>query len=135
MANTNFSGPVVSAGGFTGDVTGDITGNVTGLAFQGASTTIIDADGAIPLTNLLSLVYPDDGTKATTLTLADGAAGQMKIIKYDDGTNATADVTIVPANFNDGSQFVLDAAQDVAVLVFDGSNWHTVYSDGTIASA
>lgn len=30
MAATNFSGPVVSTGGFTGDVTGDITGDVTG---------------------------------------------------------------------------------------------------------
>lgn len=30
MSSTHFSGPVVSAGGFTGDVTGDITGAVTG---------------------------------------------------------------------------------------------------------
>jgi hypothetical protein len=30
MANTHFSGPVISTGGFTGDVTGDITGDVTG---------------------------------------------------------------------------------------------------------
>jgi hypothetical protein len=118
---TNFSGPVVSTAGFTG------------LSFQGASTTVISEDGAIPLTNLLSLVYPDDdGSTAVTLTLADGEAGQMKIIKYDDGTGSTADVIIHPANFNDGYQFTLDAAQDVAVLVFDGSNWHTVYSDGTI---
>ena len=28
MAATNFSGPVVSTGGFTGDVTGDLLGNV-----------------------------------------------------------------------------------------------------------
>lgn len=30
MANTHFSGPVVSTGGFTGDVTGDVTGDITG---------------------------------------------------------------------------------------------------------
>jgi len=30
MASTHFSGPVVSSGGFTGDVTGDVTGSVTG---------------------------------------------------------------------------------------------------------
>jgi hypothetical protein len=129
MANTHFSGPVISTAGFTGDV--------TGLAFQGASSTVIKASGALPLTNLLSLVYPAgaDGTASITLTLADGEAGQMKIIKYDDGTGATTDVIIHPTNFNDGYQFTLDAAQDVAVLVFDGTNWHTVYSDGTIDAA
>ena len=30
MAQTTFSGPVVSTNGFTGDITGDITGDVTG---------------------------------------------------------------------------------------------------------
>jgi hypothetical protein len=30
MANTHYSGPIVSAGGFTGDLTGDVTGDVTG---------------------------------------------------------------------------------------------------------
>jgi len=129
MANTHFSGPVYSDGGFVGDV--------TGLIYQGASSTVIKSSGALPLTNLLSLVYPDgtDGTAPITLTLADGVAGQMKIIKYDDGTGSTADVIIHPTNFNDGYQFTLDAAQDVAVLVFDGTNWHTVYSDGTIDAA
>ena len=133
MANTHFSGPVISTGGFEGDVTGD----VTGLALQGGSSTVISADGALPITNLISMVYPDgtDGTASITLTLADGAAGQMKIIKYDDGTGSTADVIIYPDNFADGYQFTLDAAQDVAVLVFDGSSWSTIYSDGTIDAA
>lgn len=112
-------------------------GNLTGLALQGASATVIKASGALPLTNLLSLVYPDgtDGSAAIELTLADGEAGQMKIIKYDDGTGATTDVVIFPANFADGWKFTLDAGQDVAVLVFDGSEWHTIYSDGTIDAA
>ncbi len=141
MANTHFSGPVISTGGFTGDVTGDITGDVTGdvtgLALQGASTTVIKESGALPATNLLSFVYPDgtDGSAAITLTLADGAAGQMKIIKYDDGTGSTADVIIHPTNFYEGYQFTLDAARDVAILVFDGTEWNTIYSDGTIDAA
>ena len=133
MASTTFSGPVVSTAGFTGDITGD----VTGLAFQGASATVIKKAGALPLTNLLSLVYPDgtDGSASIVLTLADGQAGQMKIIKYDDGTGATTDVIIHPANFADGYQFTLDAARDVAILVFDGAEWHTIESDGTIDAA
>lgn len=130
---THFSGPVVSTNGFTGAV----TGNITGLALQGGSATVIKADGALPIDTLFSLVYPDgtDGTAPITLTLADGAAGQMKIIKYDDGTGSTADVIIYPDNFADGYQFTLDAAQDAALLVFDGAEWHTVYSDGTIDAA
>lgn len=30
MANTTFTGPVISTNGFTGDTTGDVTGDVTG---------------------------------------------------------------------------------------------------------
>jgi hypothetical protein len=137
MASTHFSGPVISADGFEGDVTGDVTGDLTGLAFQGASTTVIKASGALPITNLFSLVYPAgaDGSAPITLTLADGQAGQMKIVKYDDGTGSTTDVIIHPTNFADGYRFTLDAPQDVAVLVFDGAEWHTVYSDGTIDAA
>lgn len=30
MANTTFTGPVISTNGFQGDTTGDVTGNVTG---------------------------------------------------------------------------------------------------------
>ena len=133
MGATHFTGPVVSTGGFTGDITGD----VTGLALQGGSSTVISASGALPVTNLISLVYPDgtDGSASITLTLADGAAGQMKIVKYDDGTGSTTDVVIHPANFADGYQFTLDAARDVAILVFDGAEWHTIYSDGTIDAA
>lgn len=123
---THFSGPVVSTNGFTGDV--------TGLALQGGSTTVISAAGAIPVDTLFSLVYTD-GSASIVLTLADGAAGQMKIVKYDDGTGSTTDVHILPANYNDGYRLTLDAAQDVAVLVFDGTNWHTVYTDGTIDAA
>lgn len=130
MGDTNFDTVVAS-------LTGDVTGNVTGLALQGGSATVIKASGALPITNLLSLVYPDgtDGTASITLTLADGEAGQMKVIKYDDGTGSTVDVIIHPANFNEGYQFTLDAARDVAILLFDGSDWHTIYSDGTIDAA
>ena len=30
MANTTFTGPVISTNGFQGDTTGDVTGDVTG---------------------------------------------------------------------------------------------------------
>jgi len=128
MSATHFSGPVVSTNGFTGDL--------TGLALQGGSATAITTAGAIPVDTLFSIVWPDgkDGSASIVLTLADGEAGQMKIIKYDDGT-VTTDVHILPANFADGYRFTLDAAGDTAILVFDGAKWHTITSDGTIDAA
>lgn len=120
MANTHFSGPVVSPGGFTGNV----TGNLTGLALQGGSATAITTAGAIPVTTLLSVVE-NDGTVAIALTLANGAAGQMKFIKYNDGTE-TGDAVVTPANFADGDTITLNADGEGIVLVSDGSSWHAV---------
>ena len=39
MANTTFSGPVISTNGFVGDFTGNITGNVTGNVTGGNINT------------------------------------------------------------------------------------------------
>lgn len=44
MAQTTFSGPVVSTNGFTGDVTGDVTGDLTGNVtgnISGTATALI----------------------------------------------------------------------------------------------
>jgi hypothetical protein len=49
MAQTNFSGPVASAGGFTGDVTGDVTGTVTVPSYAFASLPATPTAGAIVL--------------------------------------------------------------------------------------
>jgi hypothetical protein len=121
MANTHFSGPVISTAGFTGDL--------TGLALQGGSATAITTSGAIPITTLFSIVGRD-GTAEVALTLANGAAGQMKIIKRNDGTKA---VVVTPANFKNGTTLTFDGNQETAVLVSDGSSWHSVYVTATVA--
>lgn len=128
---THFSGPIVSANGFTGDVTGDITGNVVGLALQGGSSTAIAADGAIPVDTLFSIVT-SDGTTAVVLTLAGGAAGQMKIIKHAVDA-LTANVVVTPDNLADGSTITLNADGEAIILVSDGSSWHSVYASATVA--
>ena len=46
MANTNFSGPVVSTNGFVGDITGDVTGDVTGAV----TATTVTATGTLTAT-------------------------------------------------------------------------------------
>ena len=128
MANTNFSGPVISAAGFTGA----LTGNVTGLIFGGTPEEI-NSDGSLSVATLLSIVGPDgtDGSAATAFSLPDGTAGQMKLLKYNDGSWTTAAV-VTPANLEGYSTLTFDAKAEYAVLVFDGSSWIPVVSTATL---
>ena len=48
MANTTFTGPVISTNGFVGDVTGDITGDVT--------ATTVTATGALTATDTANVI-------------------------------------------------------------------------------
>jgi len=54
MATTTFSGPVVSTGGFTGDVTGDVVGLV-----QVPTYTVATAPAATGLAG--TIIYVSDG--------------------------------------------------------------------------
>jgi hypothetical protein len=55
MANTTFSGPVISTNGFVGTVTGNVTGGVTGPV----AATTLSASGVASLTNAANvLVIP-----------------------------------------------------------------------------
>lgn len=131
MANTHFSGPVVSPGGFTGNLTGNVTGNLTGLALQGGANVAARSGATvIPVTNLYS-GYTTNATADITATLANGVAGQMKIIKLV--TKDTNNMVLTPANLADGTTIKFDATGEVAVLVFDGTNWQVVYTNATVA--
>jgi len=140
MSNTHFSGPVISAGGFTGDVTGaltgnvtgDVTGNVTGLIFGGTPEES-NSDGTLSVSVLLSIVGPDGGagSVATAFSLPDGTAGQIKLLKYNDGTY-TANAVVTPANLEGYSTLTFNLKSESAILVFDGSSWIPVYSSATL---
>ena len=127
MSATHFNGPVVSENGFTGDM----TGNLTGLALQGGTANAATSGAvAVPITTLYD-GYTTNATAAIAATLADGVAGQMKIIKLV--TKDTNDMVLTPANFADGTTITFDASGEVAVLVFDGTNWQVVYTNATVA--
>jgi uncharacterized protein YaiE (UPF0345 family) len=68
MATTTFSGPVVSTGGFTGDVTGDVVGLV-----QVPTYTVATAPSAASIAG--SLIF-----------VSDGAAGSA-ILAFSNGTD------------------------------------------------
>ena len=68
MATTTFSGPVVSTGGFTGDVTGDVVGLV-----QVPTYTVAGAPSAASIAG--SVIYVSNG------------AGGNPILAFSDGTD------------------------------------------------
>ena len=90
MANTTFSGPVVSTNGFIGDVTGNVTGTVTGTAsaVNGTVTATILVAPTATSANL--------GDKANAANTAGKVVGKTvyntttKTFYVAQGTTATA---------------------------------------------
>jgi len=98
-------------------------------AFGGTANTASSGAVAIPIEELYS-GYITNNTAALNASLADGKAGQLKIIKLI--TRDTNNLVVTPTNFGDGSTITFDTTGEVAVLVFDGSTWQEVYTDATV---
>jgi len=121
------TGNTVIAG--TASVAG-VTTHTAAVGFGG--TVVAAANGAyvVPLTTMVTNVSTN-ATADLDASLADGQAGQLKIIIMDtDGGN---DVVITPANFGNGTSLTLDTASDYAVFAFDGTEWWAISYSGTIA--
>ena len=87
--------------------------------------------GAINVTSAFTTINTDGGGDA--YTLADGTVvGQIKnIFLLADGGGAGA---ITPANYADGTSITFDDAGDHCSLLWDGTNWRTIFNlGGTIA--
>lgn len=68
-------------------------------------------------------------TAADALTLADGVAGQRKVIKMKtDG----GDGTLTPANFADGTTITFNSVGDVVELIFADGKWNLVSNVGCV---
>jgi hypothetical protein len=103
MAQTRFSGPVVSDNGFVGAITGNVTGNVT------AAT--VTATGAI--SGLTLAATGTGGVKLAVRTLASlpaAAAGNAGTIYFVSGTSSGS--TMV---FSSGTDNI-DLVTGVAVI-------------------
>jgi len=80
--------------------------------------------GAISLTTLHTNVVT---TGADALTLADGSAGQIKMITMiTDG----GDGTLTPTNLTPGSTITFNDAGDSVILIFTNSAWHILANQG-----
>ena len=132
MANTTFSGPVRSENGFEQVTKNATTGAFTTSATYGASITggVESASGAGAL-NLTDLITEVTTTGADALTLANGSAGQVKIVTMivDGG-----DGTLTPATLAGGTTITFADVGDGVVLVYGTAGWVVVGNNGaTIA--
>ena len=128
MANTTFSGPVISTNGFVGDFTGNITGNVTGVLtgrVVGTVTTHSGA-GAVPVTASTVRLTT---TAANALTLANGTNGQLlTIIMVVDG----GDGTLTPTTKTGYTTITFNDVGDAVTLQFMTTvGWMVVSNYGT----
>lgn len=107
----------LSVGGMT-TLTGGLKGGVQALS----------AAGAVNLTTLVTTIASGG---AIALTLADGAAGQVKVISMiTDG----GDATLTPTNLQGGTTIVFGDVGDTVTLVFVGTKWAVIGNTGaTIA--
>jgi hypothetical protein len=142
---STLTGAVTAPAGVTGDVTGDVTGNVTGnvdgivggttpaagtfttlavnTSLVGAVQSLTDA-GAVNLTDPITALTT---TGAAAITLADGVAGQIKIITMvvDGG-----DATLTPATPLGFATITFNDAGDGVTLVYTAVGWVIVGNNG-----
>ena len=133
MANTTFNGPVRSENGFQSITINGTTGAVTvdaifGSAVVGATQSLSGA-GAVNLTTLVTSLTTTGAAQA--LTLANGTAGQIKVIVHAvDGGSAV----LTPTTKIGFSTITFTNVGDAATLVYTAAGWAIVGSYGaTIA--
>ena len=127
MASTTFSGPVTSTNGFIGAITGNVTGNITGDVT--ATVQALSGAGAVNVTDMFTSLTTTGASQA--LTLADGTAGQIKIISHVvDGGSAV----LTPTTKIGFSTITFTAVGDGVTLIYTAAGWAVIGSKGvTIA--
>ena len=132
MANTTFSGPVRSENGFQSVTKNATTGAfTTGTSYTDIITGSVQSLSGAGAVNLTDLITEVTTTGADALTLANGAAGQVKIITMivDGG-----DGTLTPTTLAGGSTITFNDVGDGVVLVYGAAGWVVVGNNGaTIA--
>jgi hypothetical protein len=149
MANTSFSGPVRSQNGFETISVNSSTGAVTTTATLGATSSIttlavsgtatlgavvggvqsLSGAGAVNLTTLVTSLTTTGAAQA--LTLADGTAGQIKVIVHTvDGGSAV----LTPTTALGFTTMTFTNAGDSITLVWTSAGWAIIGNrGGTVA--
>ena len=84
----------------------------------------LTAAGAVSIATLVTTIA---SAGAIALTLANGTAGQVKIITMiTDG----GDATLTPANLQGGTTLTFNDVGDTVTLVFNGTKWVVMANNG-----
>jgi hypothetical protein len=133
MANTTFNGPVRSQNGFQTVSIDSTTGAVTVTSSVGntmvGGVQALSGAGAVDITNLITSLTTTGATQA--LTLANGAAGQMKTIVHTvDGGSAV----LTPTTKIGFSTITFTGVGESATLVYTAAGWAIVALNGAVAA-
>ena len=114
----------------------DVFNNVPTWLGLNSTSQSLTADGSTSLAvDITSAVTEVNATSAiATLTLADGANGQIKTI-INVSTGGTNAITITPANLRGFTTATLNAPGETVTLMFKNSNWNVIGTGGTVALA
>ena len=124
----------VSAGGGAANLNIALVPKGTGAVKLGktvlnlsAVTCAANACTDVPASPSLDITT-DATVGADVLTIADGIAGEIRIINLK--TDGTTDLAITPTNFANGTIITLDTAGESAMIRFDGTKWHVLSTYG-----
>lgn len=127
MARTTFSGPVASDNGFIGAFAGDVVGNLTGDVF--ASVQSLSGAGAVNVTDMFTSLTTTGAAQA--LTLANGTAGQLKVIAHVvDGGSAV----LTPTTKIGFTTITFTNVGDAVTLIYTAAGWAIVGINGAVAA-
>ena len=114
----------------------DVFNNVPTWLGLNSTSQSLTADGSTSLAiDITSAVTEVNATSAiATLTLADGANGQIKTI-INVSTGGTNAITITPSNLRGFTTATLNAPGETVTLMFKNSNWNVIGTGGTVALA
>ena len=113
----------------------DVFNNIPTWLGLNSSSQSITTDGssstAITLTEPVTEV--DATSAAGTLTMADGANGQIKTI-INVATSGTSIITITPSNLRGYTNILLNAPGESVTCMFKNSNWNIIAGNGYTTS-
>jgi hypothetical protein len=137
MANTTFSGPVRSENGFESITKNATTGAITvGTSYSDIITGSVQSltgAGAVNLTDLITEITAENTGDA--LTLANGSAGQVKIISYVAESAAGDTAILTPTTLAGGSTITFDSVGDAATLVYSTTSGWTIVGSNSVTVA
>jgi hypothetical protein len=133
MANTTFNGPVRSENGFQSVSVSATTGAVTVNASFGSdvvlATQSLSGAGAVNITSAFTALTTTGAAQA--LTLANGSAGELKIITHVvDGGSAV----LTPTTKIGFTTITFTGVGESATLIYTAAGWAIVALNGAVAA-